>query len=224
LVTDYHFDNPTLDREDFSLSGVQAITSFRRSDLHNHIKRGILKYLGNGGAGRKRQFSLVGIYESGVVETLVQAGLTLVGAAQVVHRSLSLAAVSALVALRRDGCTLEQAENAIQKRPKHLLRDEWSPEASCRDLALPYLWVFRLDEVKGAMLGVASGWPDMPLAARHLISRSYPGYVLRKTWDAPDFPVPEDYIQTARPHLHIFNITAVLARLDRFIIETLKLA
>jgi len=31
--------------------------------------------------------------------------------------------------------------------------------------------------------------------------------------------VPEDYIQTAEPHMHIFNITAVLAKLDRVIIE-----
>jgi hypothetical protein len=34
--------------------------------------------------------------------------------------------------------------------------------------------------------------------------------------------VPEDHIQTARPHLHLFNITAILAKLDRIIIEKLR--
>jgi len=176
LVTHYHIDHPTLDREDFTLSDVQSITSFRRSDLHNHIKCGILKYLGHGGAGRKRQFSLVGLYESGVVESLVHAGLTLVRAAQLVHWSLSLAQISAVVALRCDGSTTEQAENAIREQPKRLLRNEWWPEAPYRDIASPHLWVFLSDEVKGARLDVASGWPDVPCAARDLISQSYPGY------------------------------------------------
>ena len=180
MVTDYHIDDPTLDREDFTLSDVQTITSFRRSDLHNHIKRGILKYLGNGGAGRKREFSVVGLYDSGVVEALARAGLTLVEAAQILHRALDLARVSALLALRRDGCTNEQAENAIQEQPKRLLRDAWCPEARFRDLASPYLWVFLLNETRGAMLAVARGWPEVPSEARFLIRRTYPGYTVRK--------------------------------------------
>jgi hypothetical protein len=133
-----------------------------------------------------------------------------------------LAGIDAFITLRIGGITKQQAEEAIRVQPKRLLCMEWAPAAHGRDLTSPHLWVFLLHEAQGALLFPARGWPDLSLAARQLICHTYPEYFSRKRREARDFRVPEQYIQTARPHLHVFNITAVLAKLDRMIIEKLK--
>lgn len=196
------------------------------SDLRNWIKRGLLKYVGPVPApGAERRFTRAGMYELGLILALSEGGLMpMPRAADIVQRHFnSCELVGAMALASQMDLPFERALAVVQSDAERVLTMELDPKK--RDLRNPFFWVFVFDSKNQAhTLQVAHGWEEVGPMAQQTVEYSYPRMAsfMDRAAAAPAIPpVPEKFILTGRPYVHIFNVTAVLYCIDQAIIENL---
>jgi hypothetical protein len=223
----------------FNLPDAATLTGGRVSNLRNYVARDILKHVGQiPYAGQERRFTVTGLVEVAIIDALSES-VSLPKASRVADCGLRMAYAAAILA----GGLPQEPTNPIPgadnvsdpaKYPDTFPFDAnpqyWFSGSQWEhsDLANPVFWVFAFEENGALCFNVAYGWSDIKRASEEIAKQTFRVLLPSVPWGAPatkmsSLPQPsEEYLQTAVPHVHFLNLTAILTKINHAIEEKLS--